>query len=158
MDNTSSTFSNIPSNRATISRHNNNCKFKRIQFIKGKKNPMEIDINTSTFLNSHKNTIYPKHLDPSNHTNSVISFNSIIDHVTPTNNKNKIIKYNQHQVSETKQSLLSNIQSQLINPTTNIKTNYRKEKSSVPSQEYNPTKIRYPFSPVVTINIMRDNN
>ena len=102
MDNTSSTFSNIPSNRATISRHNNNCKFKRIQFIKGKKNPMEIDINTSTFLNSHNNTIYPKHLDPSNHTNTVLSFDSSIDHISPTVNKKKITTCNQHQVSEIK--------------------------------------------------------
>ena len=118
---------------------------------------MEIDITTSIYLNSHNNTIYPKHIDSSYHTNTVLSFNSIIDHVPPTNNKNKIIKYNQHQVSETKQSLLSYIQSQPINPTRNIKTNYRKEKSSVHSQEYNLTKIRYQFPPVLTTNNMREN-
>ena len=89
---------------------------------------MKIDINTSTYLNSHNNTIYPKHLDPSNHTNTVLSFHSSIDHVPPTNNKNKIITYNQHQFSDIKHSLLSSIQSQPINPTTNIKTNYRKKK------------------------------
>ena len=118
---------------------------------------MKIDINTSTYLNSHNNTIYPKHLDPSNHTNTVLSFHSSIDHVPPTNNKNKIITYNQHQVSEIKHSLLSSIQSQPINPTTNIKTNNRKEKSSVHSLENNLTKIRYQFPPILTTNNMRDN-
>ena len=87
---------------------------------------MEIDINTSTYLNRHTNKIYPKHPDPSNHTNTVLSFDSSIDHVPPTDNKIKIITYNQHQVSEIKHSLLSSIQSQPINPTTNIKTNYCK--------------------------------
>ena len=79
---------------------------------------MEIDINTSTFLNSSNNTIYPKHLDSSNHINPVLSFDSSIDHVPPSNNKNKIIKYNKYQVSETNYSLLLYIQSQPINPTT----------------------------------------
>ena len=119
---------------------------------------MEIDINTSTFLNSHNNTIYPKHLDPSNHTNKVLSFDSSIYHVPPTNNKNKIIKYNQYQFSETNHSLLSYIQSQPINPTKNIKSNYRKEKSSVHSLENNITKIRYQLPPVLTTNNMRDTN
>ena len=119
---------------------------------------MEIDINTSTFLNSHNNTIYPKNIDPSNHTNTILSFDSSIDHVSPTNNKNKILKYNQHQFSETKQSLLSNIQSKPIKPTTNIKSNYRKEKSSVHSLEKNLTKIQYQSPPVLSTNNMRDNN
>ena len=88
---------------------------------------MEIDINTSTFLNSHNNTIYPKHLDPSNHTNKVLSFDSSIYHVPPTNNKNKITTYNQHQVSEIKHSLISSIQSQPINPTANIKKTIAKK-------------------------------
>ena len=70
---------------------------------------MGIDITTSTYPNSHNNKIYPKHLDPSNHTSTVLSFDSSIDYVPPTNNKNKIIKYNQHQVSETNHSLQSYI-------------------------------------------------
>ena len=94
---------------------------------------MEIDITTSIYLNSHNNTIYPKHIDPSYHTNTVLSFDSSIDHVPHTNNKNKITKYNQHQVSEIKHSLISSIHSQPINPTVNIKSNYRKEKSPVHS-------------------------
>ena len=118
---------------------------------------MEIDINTSTYLNSHNNKIYPKRLDPSNHTNTVLSFDSSIYHVPPTNNKNKITTYNQHQVSEIKHSLLSYIQSEPINPTTNIKTTYRKEKSSVHSLENKLTKIRYQFPPVLTTNNMQEN-
>ena len=154
---TSSTYSKIPSNKTTTSRHNNNCIFKRIPVSKDKKNPMEIDINSSTFFSNHTNAIYPKNIDPSNHTNIKLSFDSSIDHVPPTNNKNKILKYNQHQVSETKQSHLSNIKSKLIKPPTNIKSTYRKEKSSVHSLENNITKIRYQFPPVLTTNNMRDN-
>ena len=104
---------------------------------------MEIDINSSTFFSNHNNAIYPKNIDTSNQTNIKLSFDSSIDHVPPTNNKNKILKYNQHQVSETKQSLLSNIKSKPIKPSTNIKSTYRKEKSSVPSLENNLTKIRH---------------
>ena len=119
---------------------------------------MEIDITTSTYLNSHNNKIYPKHLDPSNHTNTVLFFDSSIDHIHPTINKNKIATYNQHQVSEIKHSNISSIHSQPINPTVNIKTKYRKEISSVHSLENNLTKIRHQLPPVLTTKNMLDNN
>ena len=80
---------------------------------------MEIDINTSTFLNSNNNTIYSKNIDPSNHTNIILSFGNSNDHVPPTTNKNKGITYNQHQVSEIKNSHISFIHSRPTTPTAN---------------------------------------
>ena len=71
--------------------------------------------------------IHLKHLNPSNHTNTVLSFDSSIDHIHPTINKNKITTYNQHQVSEIKHSHISYIHSQPINPTANVKTKYWKK-------------------------------
>ena len=119
---------------------------------------MEIDITSSTYLNSHNNKIYPKRLDPSNHTNTVLSFDSSVYHVPPTNYKNKITTYNQHQVSEIKHSHISSIPSQPITPTANITTNYRQEKSSFHSLETNLPKIQHQFPPVLTSNNMWDNN
>ena len=48
---------------------------------------MEIDVTTSTYPNSHTENIFPQHLNPSNHTNIAITFDSSIDHIPPTINK-----------------------------------------------------------------------
>ena len=119
---------------------------------------MEIDITTSTYPSSHTENMFPQYLDPSNHTNTVLSFDSSIYHIPPTINKKTMTTYNQHQVSEIKYSYILSIHSQPTTPTASINTNYRKEKASFLSLEKNLTKLRHQFPPVLTSNNMWDNN